>query len=275
MEDLFYLLLGVAVIVLPIYLIVKAIKNKDKKDKVVKEKVIVNEEKKKKVKEKSVGKVFAIIFGSAFGFIFLVVAIAMLATGGEVQPVDNSSKMVKEIKNAINVNDDEAKAIEDIFKSIGIDEIDSIKADEVLDEYEGVGSKGYRVKASFSKNNNIILYISSDNKVICIRWADKDFYRDGQVLLNFNNYIMTYDEQYDYKADVEKRIKSLLKSPSTAKFASFDNWKFGKDNGKVTVQAFVDSENSYGAKLRSNFQVKYDENKNVISLIIDGVEYIK
>ena len=33
MEDLFYLLLGLAVIVLPIYFIVKAIKNKGKKEK--------------------------------------------------------------------------------------------------------------------------------------------------------------------------------------------------------------------------------------------------
>lgn len=86
---------------------------------------------------------------------------------------------------------------------------------------------------------------------------------------------MTYDEQWDYKADAEKRIKSLLKSPSSAKFAGYDEWKFGKDNGNVTVQAYVDSKNSFGAELRSNFQVKYDRSKNVVSLIIDGVEYIK
>ena len=41
------------------------------------------------------------------------------------------------------------------------------------------------------------------------------------------------------------------------------------------MQAYVDSENSFGAKLRSEFQIKYDKNKNVVSLIIDGVEYIK
>ena len=33
MQDLFYMLLGVAVIVLPIYLIIKAIKNKSGKEK--------------------------------------------------------------------------------------------------------------------------------------------------------------------------------------------------------------------------------------------------
>lgn len=275
MEDLFYLLLGIAVIVLPIYFIVKAIKNKGKKEKNVNEKSIIKEQKIDKPKEKSVGKIFAIIFGGAFGFIFLIVAIALIATGGNVEPADNSSKMVKEIKNSINVNNEEAQEIEDILKAVGINEIDDIKADESLNEIEGVGSKGYRIKASFSKNNNIILYVDSNNKVICIRWADKDFYRDGKALLNFDDYLITWDEQNEYNIDAQKRIKALLKAPSTAKFPSINNWKFGKDNGIVIVQAYVDSENSYGAKLRSEFQIKYDSNKNVVSLIFDGVEYIK
>lgn len=275
MKDLFYLLLGVAVIVLPIYFIVKSIKNKGIKEKNVKEKCNIKEPRVDKPKEKSVGKIFAIIFGCAFGFIFLIVAIALIATGGNIEPADNSSKMVKEIKNSINVNNEEAQAIEDILKAVGISEIDDIKADESLNEIEGIGSKGYRIKASFSKNNNIILYVDSNNKVICIRWADKDFYRDGKALLNFNDYIITWDEQNEYNIDAQKRIKSLLKAPSTAKFPSINNWKFGKDNGIVIVQAYVDSENSYGAKLRNEFQIKYDSNKNVVSLIIDGVEYIK
>ena len=275
MQDLFYLLLGVAVIVLPIYFIVKVIKNKGKKEKNVKEKSNIKEPRVDKPKEKSVGKIFAIIFGGTVGLIVLVVAIAMIATGGKVDPIDNSSKMVKVIKSSLNVNNEEAAEMENIFKSIGFDEIDSIEADEVLDEYEGVGSKGYRVKANFSQNNNIILYVSSDNKIICIRWADKDFYRDGKVLLNFNDYLISWDEKNEYNIDAQERIKSLLKSPSTAKFPSINDWKFGKDNGIVIVQAYVDSENSFGAKLRSEFQIKYDSNKNVVSLIIDGVEYIK
>lgn len=44
MQDLFYLLLGVAVVVLPIYLIVKAVKNRGNKEKVVKEKPIIQKE---------------------------------------------------------------------------------------------------------------------------------------------------------------------------------------------------------------------------------------
>ena len=53
MEDLFYLLLGVAVIVLPIYFIVKAIKNKGKKEKYVKKESNIKEPKVDKPKEKT------------------------------------------------------------------------------------------------------------------------------------------------------------------------------------------------------------------------------
>lgn len=227
-------------------------------------------------KKPNVGKLLGIIFGSIFGFIILILAIVMIATGGDLS-VDNSNnaKAIREIKNAISVNDEEAKEIDNIFKSVGIEKIESIEADESLNENEGAGSKGYRVKASISESNNIILYVSADNKVISIRWADKDFYKNGQVLLNFNDYVITFDEKNEYNIDAQKRIKELLKAPSTAKFPNINNWKFSKDNGAMIVQAYVDSENSYGAKLRNEFQIKYDSNKNVVSLIIDGVEYIK
>ncbi len=53
MQDLFYLLLGVAVVVLPIYLIVRAIKNKGKKEKGIKDTLIKPKEVKEEiVKEK-------------------------------------------------------------------------------------------------------------------------------------------------------------------------------------------------------------------------------
>lgn len=218
-------------------------------------------------KRMSFGKALAIAFGIIFAFFLLV--------GVIISNVDLSTVGNSEIKNVINVNDEEAKNIEDIFKSVGIEKIESIKADESLNENEGVGSKGYRVKASISESDNIILYIGNDNKVISIRWADKDFYKNGQVLLNFNDYVITWDEKNECNIDAQKRVKSLLKAPSTAKFPSISEWKFGKENGIIIAQAYVDSENSYGAKIRSEFQIKYDKNKNVISLIIDGVEYIK
>ena len=50
------------------------------------------------------------------------------------------------------------------FNAVGINESDNIKADESLNEIKGDRSKGHRIKASFSKNNNIVLYVDSNNK---------------------------------------------------------------------------------------------------------------
>jgi hypothetical protein len=52
-------------------------------------------------------------------------------------------------------------------------------------------------------------------------------------------------------------IKENLKAPSTAKFPWYDE-KFitTLDDGRYLVKAYVDAENSFGAKLRKNFSVK-------------------
>ena len=81
---------------------------------------------------------------------------------------------------------EEAKEIDSILDSVGLNEFEDMKADnESLNGFEGEGSKGYRIKTSFS--DNVILYLDSNNKVISIRYADTDYYRNGQVLKTFEN----------------------------------------------------------------------------------------
>ncbi|MDU0478352.1 hypothetical protein QVA66_03750 [Staphylococcus chromogenes] len=48
-------------------------------------------------------------------------------------------------------------------------------------------------------------------------------------------------------------MKNNLKSPSTAKFPSKRNWKFTPIDGGYKVTAYVDSQNSFGATVRSDF----------------------
>lgn len=54
------------------------------------------------------------------------------------------------------------------------------------------------------------------------------------------------------------------------------NWGFNKKDGIVTIQGYVDSQNSFGAMIRSKFQVKYNEKKEMMtSFIFDDEELIK
>ena len=45
----------------------------------------------------------------------------------------------------------------------------------------------------------------------------------------------------------------VLKAPATAKFPAFDDMVVNGSNGNYSVSGFVDSQNSYGASIRSTF----------------------
>ncbi len=106
-----------------------------------------------------------------------MVIIAMAAGGG-------NSRDVNIISRVANVEKEKVEKIDSILSDIGLENIEDMKADsEGLDGFEGKGSKGYRIKTSFS--DNVILYLDSDNNVICVRYADKDYYRNGEVLNKF------------------------------------------------------------------------------------------
>ena len=45
----------------------------------------------------------------------------------------------------------------------------------------------------------------------------------------------------------------VLKAPATAKFPAFDEMVVNGSNGHYNVSGFVDSQNSYGASIRSNY----------------------
>ncbi|GFN35823.1 hypothetical protein [Tepidimicrobium xylanilyticum] len=86
---------------------------------------------------------------------------------------------------------------------------------------------------------------------------------------------MPISEQSDLQIRCERIIKEILKSPSTAKFPNINEWYIGKDREKIVVQSYVDAQNSFGAVVRSQFQITFTPTGDTVtSLIFDGVEYI-
>jgi len=163
-----------------------------KKDKMIKcpyckEKIIMNSEecpncgKSLKLNNIAVNIIAAIIFiGIAFGIVSSLI---------------NTSNY-KLIEKAIGGTVEQSELINDTLVSVGLEEFESITSDEILDGEYAEDTKGYRIKTSFS--DNVILYLDGFNKVISIRWADKDFYLNNKVLLNFKDYTLTFDEKSDY-----------------------------------------------------------------------------
>ena len=200
------------------------------------------------------------------GFIILAIFIGIVSTiishsnSEKEAGVKQGSKLETNIQEALN--------------KVGIEKYE-IKRDSNLDSNRGENTKAFRVTTEFS-NGFVMVYTNPDDTVYSVRYVDKDYYLNGKVLGNIKDNTITQSEADNYRRNVELRVQEILKAPSTAKFPGLDEWGFDKKDGIVTIQGYVDSQNSFGAMVRSKFQVKYNEKKEMMtSFIFDGEELIK
>lgn len=89
----------------------------------------------------------------------------------------------------------------------------------------------------------------------------------------FGNLNLTTEAKNQYQYLCEEGIKSILVSPSTADFPNITEWKMWECMEGTIIQAYVDSQNSFGAEIRTEFQFIFD-GLEVTSLIVNGEELI-
>ena len=126
--------------------------------------------------------------------------------------------------------------------------------------------------------------VNSDYSVSQIISGDIVFYKDGAVVENINNVIYTTEQQSTLISKSKEVVEQYLKAPSTAEFpgliTELDQWQIKRGENTYRVTSWVDSQNSFGAQVRSDFTITYqwDGSANTepqtISLIIDGEQYI-
>lgn len=205
--------------------------------------------------------------GALLFLLFIVILIPVIGNS-----TGDSKKENQGLASSLGITEENAKTAETIFEQVGLSEYKKIVHDEMLDNAHIDGEKGYRLETKDVKN--IIVYIKPDETVNIIRYADNDLYSEGKVKAKISDFLLTDMEIASLQTQSENAIKSLLKAPSTAKFPNISEWRFSKTNNATIIQSYVDSQNSFGAMLRSEFQIKI-ENEKVTSLILDGTEYIK
>lgn len=84
-----------------------------------------------------------------------------------------------------------------------------------------------------------------------------------------NVYSLTDSQKVDVWGYSKKVVKDNLKAPSTAEFPNYNESFIQIVNNQIVVSSYVDAENSFGAKLRSNFIVTLDGNFNLINVSIE------
>ncbi|MEA5012112.1 MAG: hypothetical protein VB100_10385 [Angelakisella sp.] len=128
------------------------------------------------------------------------------------------------------------------------------------------------------------VYVEKDGIVSTIRSGTKDYYRDSSVLADVNNTLITSDQMIQLKIWAEDTVTSVLKAPSTAKFAGsflnpYDGWGFDRDGDIFKVSGYVDAQNSFGAQIRSEFYLEMNwpsgsDSSITTKFIFDGKQVI-
>lgn len=177
------------------------------------------------------------------------------------------------VEKIVGCSKEEAAIIEEHLKECGISDYDSIIHDELLDGAHKKGEKGYRITVD---GYEVIMYINKANKLYQLKYVDNYLYKKGKAVSKLEDYTFSVNEMTKWQLLCEDKVKSILKSPSTAKFPNITEWGFGKDKDTITIQGYVDSENGFGAELRSEFQFIVNKSDELIqSFIFDGEELIK
>lgn len=165
-----------------------------------------------------------------------------------------------------------------VFAKCGLSEIKKVEKEDTDNkgntayyiEVEGIiGSEG---SYNGSKDGNIIyVYLDKNQNLNEILVNFLPVYRNGEVLATAKAFTtITIEEKTECQLQCEKIAKEILKSPSTAKFCSYTDYIFSRENGIVTAQGYVDAQNSFGAIIRSKYQIQIDfVNRKIISFIFD------
>jgi hypothetical protein len=106
----------------------------------------------------------------------------------------------------------------------------------------------------------------ADYKVCRIYAGDTDIYNDGAVVGDVNDILVSSMQYVTLCNSAQSDASNYLKSPSTAVYPDVlgDDWTVVRDSDYFYVKSYVDSQNGFGATLRTNFICRYTW---------DGVDY--
>lgn len=203
-------------------------------------------------------------------FLFLVMTVFVTGTDGSSRMNANQDKEITtETQQNINEVDDEKDFVSQLSEYIDISVAE--KANDIIINQLNFSEVEFREKMGETTNFEIaldgvlaVLTASDDVYRIFIPDSDYVFYEDGAVKMTaqqFNDVTIDSYEQTAYYSIAQEIVESYLKSPKSADFPSiaFNSGDIGmkKSGDIVVVQGYVDAENSFGAKIRSQYTVEF------------------
>ena len=171
---------------------------------------------------------------------------------------DNSSEIVCKIKN------EKVAKLED-DKIIGVGQGETTYTCSIDDDENKVISNNGKIKVSLTEKQ-IAEKKAADKKAKEKAKAEEKAAKEkakAEAKEKANS--LTITEKSVIKDYCEDLINGILKAPSTAEYPGafldpFEGWTMFKKDNLVTVSSYVDSQNGFGAMLRSNFVIQIKMN---------------
>lgn len=190
--------------------------------------------------------------------------------------IENPRKYTRSItfKNINDISEEDAEKIDDILDNCGIDNIEKFEHDISLDNRHSKGEKGYRIDMK-DTSGHAFLYIKKNNEVHSVAYKNYILYKKNKQLYTMKDFTFTSSEKADWSLYCEDEVKKVLRSPSTADFASTYDWYFGKTDKEIIIKGYVDSQNGFGAEVRSTFVFIINKETNTVtSFTMNGNEML-
>ena len=221
--------------------------------------------------------------------IFIVIAIigVMIVNFPDLKSTvnkENKSSNTKgmSLNEMFGMTDEEFAEIDTIFNKCGFTKITKVEKEDELDD----GTTSYYIEMEGVKPNKVIsvgktegniiyVYLTKNNKLSEIEVNFNPVYKNGKILNKVVAFTeLNVEEKTNCQMICESSIKKMLKSPTTAKFCDYLDYRWSKENGIIKAQGYVYSQNGFGAMIRTNYVLTYDcVKQKAISINVDGTKY--
>lgn len=179
---------------------------------------------------------------------------------------------IQTIMDNMKLTEAEAQAVFDNLISVGFSSIKDIKmgAGTGVDELQSFVANCDGITTMITIEKRLTYYIG----VSSIELYDST---KGGVVDSILDYTLGDSDRTTFTLNAENYIEQVLKAPSTAEFPGqvfeADKWQVSRYKDVVTVVSYVDSQNSFGAMIRSEFavQMAYPTGE-VLYILFDGEE---
>lgn len=178
---------------------------------------------------------------------------------GEVKKTD-SDKAIEEVETE-NTNpfiDSLSKHMETNYAENVYDIYVNKLGFETVEFKERLGETGnYSITAN---GYHTVATIMDDYVRIFAPNTDYVFYEDGEVLMTYEDFKdgqIEISEMPYYYSIAQIIVEGCLKSPSSADFPNSDKISYQKKDNLVAIKGYVDADNSFGAKIRSDYIVQF------------------